>query len=373
MMSFNASVNNMEDDRVIRSYRKGDEHAISRLYNLCFSESGVLFPRSPESWIWRYANRPRFDPDSVFLVEDSGRLVAALVMTYGDMSVNGDSMPVAMIDDVSTHPDHRKRGLAAMLVQRAVDRAKDRGCRLVHLTTGTSGTAFRIYHRAGFRTVTTCDVMFSVLHGREGAGIAGPVLSLPIMAAHLILNMRARKGGDNTVRLDQVVEEDASVQFLATHQKLSQRNGLLVVGRDYGRWLIGPRPLGNTALFAIKRLGDELGAMTVSSLHTVFHGRPAKIASTMNPLIRGEWRNVDTVAAALKRAGQFSAVRLGCAAATLLTDSRDTVAKKASQQAGFLRVGSTASMVHPLGEPSRIGELRKRLWAQPLETAKSAP
>ncbi len=363
----------MEDNRVIRSYRKGDEYAITRLYNLCFSESGVLFPRSPESWIWRYVNRPRFDPDSVFLAEDSGRLVASLVMTYGDMSVNGDSMPVAMIDDVSTHPDHRKRGLASMLVQRAVDRAKDKGCRLVHLTAATSGTAFKIYHRAGFRTVTTCDVMFSVLHGREGAGIAGPALSLPIMAAHVILSTRAKKSGDSKVKLEKIVEEDAGVRLLATHQRLSGRNGLLIVGQDYGRWLIGPRPLGNTVLFAMKRLGDEIGAMTVSSVYTLFHGRPAKIASTMSPLIRGELRTVETVAAALKRAGQFSAVRLGCAAATLLTDSRDTITKKACQRAGFLRVGSTASMVHPLGQPSRTGELRKRLWAQTLETAKSAP
>jgi len=318
-------------------------------------------------------NRPRFDPDSVFLVENSGRLVASLVMTYGDMSMNGNSVPVAMIDDVSTHPDHRKRGFAAMLVQRAVDRAKDRGCRLVHLTAGTSGTAFRIYHRVGFRTVTTCDVMFSVLRGREGTAIAGPVFSLPIMTAHEILRMRARKSGDSTVRLEKILEEDAGVRILATHQKMSQRNGLLIVGHDYGRWLIGPRPLGNIALFVIKRLGDEIGAMTVSSVHTLFHGRPAKIASTMSPLIPEELRNVATVAAALKRAGQFSAARLDCVAATLLTDSRDAVTKKACQRAGFLRVGSTASMAHPLGEPSRIGELRKRLWAQPLETAKSAP
>ncbi|RDE11227.1 MAG: hypothetical protein C4K49_12200 [Candidatus Thorarchaeota archaeon] len=363
----------MEDSRVIRSYRKGDEYAIARLYNLCFSESGILFPRSPQSWVWRYVSRPRFDPDSVFLAEDSGRLVASLVMTYGDMSVNGDSMPVAMIDDVSTHPDHRRRGFAAMLVQRAIDRAKDRGCRLVHLTAGTSGTGFRIYHRAGFRTVTTCDVMFSVLGGRESAGIVGPVLSLPMIAAHAILSMKARKSVDYGLRLEEMVEEDAGVRLLATYQKLSHRNGLLLAGQNYGRWLIGSRPLGKTSLFAIRLLGDIIGAMTVSSVHTLFHGRPAKIASIMSPLMPEELRTVDPVAAALKRAGRFSAARLDCVAATLLTDSRDTITKKACQRVGFLRVGSTASMVHPLGEPGRIGELRKGLWAQPLETAKSAP
>jgi GNAT superfamily N-acetyltransferase len=55
------------------------------------------------------------------------------------------------IESVHVHPDHRGRGVGAMLVADAVDRARSRGCYRVQLTSNLARTdAHRFYERLGF-------------------------------------------------------------------------------------------------------------------------------------------------------------------------------------------------------------------------------
>ncbi|EGA91050.1 GCN5-related N-acetyltransferase [Planococcus donghaensis MPA1U2] len=57
----------------------------------------------------------------------------------------------ATIEGVRTSPSVRGRGIGTQLIQWAIQRAKDRGCHLVQLTTDKKRTdALRFYERLGF-------------------------------------------------------------------------------------------------------------------------------------------------------------------------------------------------------------------------------
>lgn len=55
---------------------------------------------------------------------------------------------------IATHPDARRRGIGAGLLERAVERARARGCRVVNLEVASrNADATRLYARAGFGEV----------------------------------------------------------------------------------------------------------------------------------------------------------------------------------------------------------------------------
>lgn len=59
--------------------------------------------------------------------------------------------PYALIENVVTHADHRKRGYAGVLIRRAIDQAWSDGCYKVMLLTGSQDPAtLRFYENCGF-------------------------------------------------------------------------------------------------------------------------------------------------------------------------------------------------------------------------------
>jgi GNAT superfamily N-acetyltransferase len=59
--------------------------------------------------------------------------------------------PYALIENVVTHADHRKKGYAAAVIGRAVEEAWKAGCYKVMLLTGSKNPAtLRFYENCGF-------------------------------------------------------------------------------------------------------------------------------------------------------------------------------------------------------------------------------
>ncbi|GAA1197207.1 Acetyltransferase (GNAT) domain-containing protein [Prauserella alba] len=77
--------------------------------------------------------------------DHSGRLVSAAVA----LDVGSDTS----VQWVVTHPDHRRRGLSAQLLQVLLAQARERGQRTATLQSSPAG--FSLYQRLGFRTVGT--------------------------------------------------------------------------------------------------------------------------------------------------------------------------------------------------------------------------
>jgi ribosomal protein S18 acetylase RimI-like enzyme len=60
------------------------------------------------------------------------------------------------LGDLFVEPDHRKRGIAQMLVARAAAHALDRGCPVIELTILKDNPLRRLYDRAGFQPLDSC-------------------------------------------------------------------------------------------------------------------------------------------------------------------------------------------------------------------------
>lgn len=103
------------------------------------------------------ASFPRPWPRSTFeaeLARDVGRLVVArreaVIGFINYWLVAGELHVLA----VATHPDERRRGVAAALVDHALAEARGTGCTLATLEVRRGNrAAIALYERAGFRTV----------------------------------------------------------------------------------------------------------------------------------------------------------------------------------------------------------------------------
>jgi GNAT superfamily N-acetyltransferase len=85
------------------------------------------------------------------VVEDAAQVVATLQLSFLPHLVRGGGER-AQLEAVRVAATHRGSGLGRRLVEWAIDRARERGCALVQLTTdATRPDAHRFYESLGFR------------------------------------------------------------------------------------------------------------------------------------------------------------------------------------------------------------------------------
>jgi len=92
------------------------------------------------------------DPRNAFLVaERDGRIVACLQLTFiPSLSFQGGER--LQIESVRVATDLRGHGIGAWVFNWAIERARERGCRMVQLTTNLARPdALRFYERLGFQ------------------------------------------------------------------------------------------------------------------------------------------------------------------------------------------------------------------------------
>ena len=91
------------------------------------------------------------DPNNELLVgELDGELIATMQLTIiPGISRNG--MRRGLIEAVRVRADHRSKGVGAVFMKQVIERARERGCGMVQLTTDVRRTAAqRFYVRLGF-------------------------------------------------------------------------------------------------------------------------------------------------------------------------------------------------------------------------------
>lgn len=101
---------------------------------------------------WRAFDAIEADPRNALVVADrDGEVVGTMQLTFiPGLSRRGTER--AQIEGVRVRADQRGTGLGRQMIEWAIDQARDRGCRLVQLTTDKSRTdAHRFYLSLGFR------------------------------------------------------------------------------------------------------------------------------------------------------------------------------------------------------------------------------
>ena len=85
------------------------------------------------------------------VVEERERLIASCTLVIIPNLTRG-ARPYGLIENVVTHADYRRRGIATQLLRYALERAWEAGCYKVMLLTGRQDEAtLRFYEKAGFR------------------------------------------------------------------------------------------------------------------------------------------------------------------------------------------------------------------------------
>ena len=92
------------------------------------------------------------DPNNMVLVaEDAGKAVGCVQVTFiANLSFEGGRR--ALIEAVRVADSHQGRGLGRALMQHVIAMAKERGCRIVQLTSNKQRPdAIKFYERIGFQ------------------------------------------------------------------------------------------------------------------------------------------------------------------------------------------------------------------------------
>ena len=102
--------------------------------------------------LWR-TMLERFEQDEnmyLLVAEENGRIVSTVQMAVVE-SLTHNVRPFAVIENVVTHGDHRKKGYASALLEKASEIAKERRCYKVFLETGSNKeSTLNFYRNNGF-------------------------------------------------------------------------------------------------------------------------------------------------------------------------------------------------------------------------------
>ena len=103
------------------------------------------------------------DPDRgrILVLRERGLPVAMVNLLYTVSTALG--APVALLEDMVVHPDHRGEGAGSMLLQAAIETAGRAGCRRITLLTDHDNEAAqRFYRRHGFEGSSMVPMRLSV-------------------------------------------------------------------------------------------------------------------------------------------------------------------------------------------------------------------
>ncbi|MBP1929966.1 GNAT superfamily N-acetyltransferase [Methanolinea mesophila] len=130
----------------IREIKQQELGELLSLYRYLNPDDPELHPDTRITGIW---DRIMADPGQHYLVaEVDGTIVASCVLVIV-LNLTRDATPYALIENVVTRPEYRRRGIGTRLLQRGLDIARQQGCYKVMLLSGRKD-AIPFYEHAGF-------------------------------------------------------------------------------------------------------------------------------------------------------------------------------------------------------------------------------
>ena len=128
--------------------RLAETHDLTALLELYTHLHNNPVPDEPPEHLWAEIIA---DPNHYIIVaEQDGKLVSSCVLLVVP-NLTHSQRPYALIENVVTHTDYRKRGLGHAVMGFAKEIARERKCYKIMLLTGTKQAAtLRFYERAGY-------------------------------------------------------------------------------------------------------------------------------------------------------------------------------------------------------------------------------
>src|SRR5262245_20799269 len=129
----------------IRELSAGDLSALLALYHHLHADD-PLPARAGEIW-----ERIVRDPDLIYVGGFAGDSLVAACNAAVIPNLTRNARPYALIENVITHADYRRRGIGSAVIRDIVARCWERGCYKVMLMSGAArAEAHRFYESLGF-------------------------------------------------------------------------------------------------------------------------------------------------------------------------------------------------------------------------------
>ncbi len=142
---------------------------VTRLSNLAFAEYEGAMTFS-EGWTRWYLRRPGTDPRMSQAALDGDRLVSQVIVCAQPVRLGGELLRCGIIDSVATDPEHRRRGLARALMERAHEAMRDAALDAAVLYTNPDDHPYRFYRRLGYQTRAQGAMLLGPRPGESGCG-----------------------------------------------------------------------------------------------------------------------------------------------------------------------------------------------------------
>ncbi|MEY9093455.1 N-acetyltransferase family protein [Paenibacillus sp. RC84] len=138
----------MNETAIIRLIRHDELDQLLELYRQLNTEDPVIPPSEDLDNQW---NEMFHNPKMKFVVvEDDGKLAAVCVLVIVQNLTRG-GRPFGLIENVVTRENHRKKGYGSLILQKALDLAREADCyKVMLLTSSKEDATLRFYEKNGF-------------------------------------------------------------------------------------------------------------------------------------------------------------------------------------------------------------------------------
>lgn len=111
----------------IRMYKQGDETQIQQLYTKVFHKV-----RSHEMWKWKFLDHPTSINPFILVFEEEGKILGHISLWVATVFINGEESYIGLRIDTMVDPDARGKGIYRKLNESLLEKAKERGIKLLY-------------------------------------------------------------------------------------------------------------------------------------------------------------------------------------------------------------------------------------------------
>ena len=148
----------------IRNMKPDEYPAVKEIVGRSFEDHIKGNPGALEE----YQDEPWYDPEHLLVADLDGQLVSQMGVRRGDLWISGRAIPAGLVGTVCTLPEHRGKGIGAIMLREVGQWMAARGIAMSYLHTSEARYAF--YGRGGYR-LSAIDTPRTMIRQSEGPSV----------------------------------------------------------------------------------------------------------------------------------------------------------------------------------------------------------